>query len=752
MRRALFLLALLLMALGTAAQERERSPSFLERQLESLVPGLQVEGLQGTWRAAPQARRITLSDSQGVWLEMEDVLLDLAPTSLLRGVLRLERLEAKRARLARLPQPDPQVPTASEAKPSDQMLPALPSLPVDVVLERLAVERLELDEAVVGQAAVFTLEGEASLTSGRLEADLALRRLDRGGNAQVNLTLAPAHDKLEATVALREEPGGLVPTLLGQPERPLSLDLSLTGPASSAALSLQAAMGPGITASVQGTVRALPDGSYGAKLAGEAGAAPLLPLDLAALAFPARFSLNADRPAGEPLALHVLSLEAPAGTADVTGTLDLVREVPDLTLKLQLREAGRFAALLPAGMAWEAIRAEARVTGRLAAPELSLQARPEGFRTGISQGDAVLGPTPQLVLDGALPGPRLDARLEGAAGRLTATGTLAEPFAFNAHLFLPRLAVLGSGSEGALEVRVQASGKLTDPDLVVSAESGRIAVAGHVLEGLSLNARIAAVASAPRGTATLDGKLDGMPLALAFRGRPEGSIVQVEQGEVRLGPARLQVSGRLDPTGPVFDGTAKLETEDLTPLGRLGSMADLAGRLTLEATLQPRNGKQGFEARLDAPRLAYAGTEGSLQATAAGTPSALDWTLQGRATEGAVSSRGSVAQKNGGWQLTLAALEAQAMGETLRLAGATHVTLGGDGGIALEPTVLALARGGRVEARGRWGPEQVDATAKVIALPLALAGRFAPGVKPHGTLVADIRATGPVAKPEIRER
>ncbi|MCB4821100.1 translocation/assembly module TamB domain-containing protein [Roseicella aerolata] len=757
MRRATLLLVLLLpllalLALGTAAQEQEHSPSFLERQLESLVPGLRVEGLQGTWRAAPRARRITLSDAQGVWLELQDVRLDLAPTSLVRGVLRLEMLEAQQARVERLPVPDPQAAPAPEAAPSDQVLPALPSLPVDVALDRLAVERLELGEAVAGQAAAFALDGKARLASGRLEAELGLRRLDAGGNAQVNLVLAPADDRLDATVTLREDPGGLVPMLLGQPDRPLDLDLRLAGPASGATLSVQAGMGSGIALNTQGTVRALSDGSYGAQLTGDAGAAPLLPPDLGPLAFPARFSLDVDRPAEAPIALRGLTVETPAGSADATGTLDLAREAPDLTARLRLQDSARFAALLPPGFAWESVQAEARVTGRLATPELRLQARPQGFASGIPQLDAVLGPAPGLALDAALPGPRLDARLEGAEGRLIATGTLAEPIALDARLSLPRLAVLGGGSEGALEARVQASGALADPDLVVTAESGRIAAAGRVLESLSLDARIATPATAPRGTATLEGRLDGMPLALLFRGQPEGSAVRIEQGEARLGPARLQVTGRLDPAGPVFDGRAQLEASDLAPLGRLGGVAGLAGRLSLEATLAPRDGQQGFEARLDAPRLGYNGTEGSLQATAAGTPSALDWTLQGRATEGAVSGRGRVAQENGGWRLDLAALEAQAMGEAVRLASPTRVRLGGDGGVDLAPTALAIARGGRIEARGRWGPERADLTATIAALPLALAERFVPDIQPQGTLSAELRATGPVARPEIRAK
>ena len=61
----------------------------------------------------------------------------------------------------------------------------------------------------------------------------------------------------------------------------------------------------------------------------------------------------------------------------------------------------------------------------------------------------------RATLKAALPGPSLDAVLEGAEGRLTAVGTLAEPIALDVRLSLPRLAVLGAGSDGALEARVR---------------------------------------------------------------------------------------------------------------------------------------------------------------------------------------------------------------------------------------------------------------------------------------------------------
>lgn len=193
MRRLLPLLLLLLAAaLGASAQQDERAvaPSFLERQLQSLVPGLQVEGLEGAWRAAPRARRITLADSQGVWLALEDVRLNIAPTALLRGVLRLEGLEAQRMEVRRLPAADPNAP-APPPDPNSGVIPALPDLPVDLALDRLAVSELVLQEPVLGQAARFALEGQGRLGEGRLTARLDLRRLDAEGRAAIDLALDP---------------------------------------------------------------------------------------------------------------------------------------------------------------------------------------------------------------------------------------------------------------------------------------------------------------------------------------------------------------------------------------------------------------------------------------------------------------------------------------------------------------------------------------------------------------------------------
>ena len=752
----LILLPVLVVAGALAWVNTEGGREFLERQAAGFVPGLRIEGLRGPLPGHLGFARLGYADAEGEWVVLEDGRIDLDLWALTSGTFRVERLEAARVAVARLPAAGPEAPPSP---PGETVLPSLPSLPVAVALDRLAIGRIELGAPVLGQAAVFSLAGDAKLESGGLLAALDLQRLDAEARAALQLALTPAADRLSARLTFDEAPGGLVAGFIPPPQgedgrgwgdAPLHLAMTLDGPASGAALDLRAGIGEAVGLQAAGVVRATPDGGYGATLRGEARAAPLLPADIRPLAMPLGFTLDTDLPANRRLALRDLSLTLPAGTVTATGGVDLGTEALDLRLVLALVESRRFGALLPAGLAWTGVAAEARVTGTIAAPAIDMTAQPQGLATGVAQADAVLGPAPTLALKAALPGPILDAVVTGAEGRLAAKGTLAEPIALDVEASLPRLEVLGAGSEGALEARVHAAGKLADPDLTVSATSGRIAAAGRVLEGLRLQAQIATPASAPRGTANLVATLDGMPVSLDFRGRPDGDAVRIEAAEARLGPARLTASGRLDPAAQLFDGSARLEATDLAPLGRLAGVAGLAGRLVLEAALAPRDGVQGFEVKLDAPRLGYAGQEGNLAATVAGTPQALDWTLRGRATAGDLSGRGRVTAANGGWRLDLAALEAKAMEETIRLTGPARVQLGGDGGVEVANLALAIGNGGRVQAAGRWGPERADMGLTIAALPLTLAQRFAPDLAPRGMLSGEVRATGPVAKPEIR--
>ena len=716
------------------------------------VPGLTIEGLRGPLPSKAGASRITMADADGVWLTMEDARFALDFSALRRRELRIEAVEASRIEISRPPLPAPDSPPPAPRAPSDGVLPRLPELPVSIALDRLAIGRLEIGEPVAGTAAAFSVLADARLGDGTLRADLDMRRLDAEGSVALDLRLSPAEDRLHAKASVREGPGGVVPTLLKQAGQPFELDLALDGPASGAALDLRASLGPDLALTVGGEVRAAPDGAAGATLDGKARVKALLPPDAAPLAEEADFSLRADLGADRRVAVDRLVVRVPAGALSATGQANLSTEALDLRLALNLSEAERFRPLVPETVAWRAIGAEARIGGTFAEPSLDLQVRPDALSTGTPQADALLGPAPRITVRAALPGPRFDASLDGAAVAFTAKGSVAEAISVDARLSVPDLGVLGAGSEGALEVDLHAEGPRADPDISLQARSGRIEAGGRALERLVLNANVKRPISAPTVDANAAGEIEGLPISLAVRGRPDGQVLQLEEGTAQLGPARLVVNGRFDTAATVFEGTARLEASDLAPLGRLAGQTGLAGRLVMEATLdRAPDGEQAFDVRLDAPRLVYAGNDGTLRATAKGTPSALEWTVQGRATEGSVSGRGKVSvPENGGRRLDLEALEAQGLGETLRLVSPAQVVLDADGGVRLPGLAVALGRGGRLQAAGRWGPERADLTATLTSLPLSLAGRFAPDLRPDGTVSAEVRATGPVGQPEVR--
>ncbi|MBU8536614.1 translocation/assembly module TamB domain-containing protein [Falsiroseomonas tokyonensis] len=751
----LFLAAMLLPGGKVTAQDdAARDPSFLERRLEALIPGLRVEGLEGALRGAPTADRITLSDQLGVWLTLRDVRLNLARTALLRGVVRLEALEAALLRVDRLPVAAPAaIPTQAGEQPAPGqggVLPGLPDLPVDLALDRLVVQRLELDPAVLGQAAAFSLTGSAALQSGRLAADLALRRLDREGSITLDLSLAPGEDRLNAQLAVQEPEGGLVPSLLGLPQHPLSLTLSLDGPAAGAALTAAARLGPDIALEAEGTIRALADGAFGAQLRGQLQAAPLLPVPDAGAFFPLRFTLDADRPAEGLLTLTQLQVETPVGQASAAGTLDLAQEVPELTLQLALGDSAPLRALLPPGLAWDSLRGEMRVTGTFAAPQLRLEATPQGLATGIAQADAVLGDSPTLSGTAAPAPRRVDLVVQGAAGRLGVAGSLAAPLDATARLSLPRLEVLGPASSGALEAVARLGGTLADPTITLNASSDRITLAGRVLEGLGLEARIENPTTAPRAQAQLQATLEGLPLELALRGQPQGALLQLDQARLSLGPAVLTATGLIDPDALLFDGSARLEAGALAPLARLAGLAGLEGRLQAQGSFAPRDGVQGFDLRLDAPRLAYAGSAGRIAATVEGTPQAMAWSVQAEAEQGAVSANGRLLAVEQGWRLNLAALRAEALGQAIGLAAPAQIVLGADGGLRLaSPLGLTVPHGGRVQLAGRWGPQRADLSATLSSIPAALTGPFLPELSPEGSLSGTVRVTGPVAEPVV---
>lgn len=214
--------------------EEEDAGGFIVGLLEDALSGdnrnIRVTGLEGTLSGRATIDRLTVSDDQGVWLTLEDAVLDWNRLALVRGRFSVNELSADEIVVARAPNPPENPPLPDpEAAPFQ-----IPELPVSVEIGQLAVDRLELGEPLLGRSAVLGIEGSLSLADGALETALEARRLDRRGDA---LTLQASYSNETRVIGLdldfREEAGGLVATLLDVPdEPPMRLAVEGEGPVS----------------------------------------------------------------------------------------------------------------------------------------------------------------------------------------------------------------------------------------------------------------------------------------------------------------------------------------------------------------------------------------------------------------------------------------------------------------------------------------------------------------------------------------
>ncbi|WP_371156732.1 translocation/assembly module TamB domain-containing protein [Jannaschia sp. 2305UL9-9] len=231
MRRLLFPLAIIAATPVTAqdaAEDRDRG--FLTALIEDNLsaPGLSVriDGFEGALSSTATLDALTISDDEGAWLRLEDVVLDWNRSALLRGRLEVEELSAALISVARAPLPAEGVDALPDAGASGF---SLPDLPVSVDIEQLRADRIELGAALLGQDLALSLEAQAQLADGSASATLQASRLD-GVDGSFDIAAAFDGDTTELTIDLdiSEGEGGLASTLMQLPGAP-AIDLTIAG-------------------------------------------------------------------------------------------------------------------------------------------------------------------------------------------------------------------------------------------------------------------------------------------------------------------------------------------------------------------------------------------------------------------------------------------------------------------------------------------------------------------------------------------
>ena len=207
-----------------AQDDKTRLTRYLEDTLSGLGREVQIEGFRGALSSRATMDKLTIADAKGIWLTLNDVVLDWDRAAILGGRIEINELTAASIELARLP--------VSKAAISPEATPfSLPDLPVSIRIGALRADRVTIGASVLGMAATASLNGELELTAGEGRADLEIRRLDGPrGTLNLNASYANATRILSIDMALDEAAGGIVATLARLPDRP-ALEFAITGQA-----------------------------------------------------------------------------------------------------------------------------------------------------------------------------------------------------------------------------------------------------------------------------------------------------------------------------------------------------------------------------------------------------------------------------------------------------------------------------------------------------------------------------------------
>ena len=215
-----------LLALLVAAYSWIESDSG-RRFVISQIEGLELENgmkigigeLDGSLFGALTIRGLTLSDPQGVFLQVPEAELDWRPLAYLSNHVDVRSLTAQDARLLRLPQ-------FREVPPSDD--PLLPDLDIDI--GTFLIERFVAEAEVSGEQRILTLAGDAHIADGRALVNFSGETLgDRNGDRLLlALDAVPEEDLLDIDLSLFAPQTGVIAALVGL-DAPLQVNLAGKG-------------------------------------------------------------------------------------------------------------------------------------------------------------------------------------------------------------------------------------------------------------------------------------------------------------------------------------------------------------------------------------------------------------------------------------------------------------------------------------------------------------------------------------------
>lgn len=204
--------------------DRGRIVAFIEDNLSGAGRQVILRDFEGALSSRATASQLTIADDQGIWLTVNDIVLDWNRSALLTGSLSVNELTAAEIIVERAPVADAEAP-APEATGF-----SLPELPVSVDIGKISAARVVLGESLIGQPVEGTVEAALALSGGAGSASLSINRTDDGPDGDIELTAGydNASRRLSIDLKAKEAANGIAVNLLGVPGAPAA-DLSIQG-------------------------------------------------------------------------------------------------------------------------------------------------------------------------------------------------------------------------------------------------------------------------------------------------------------------------------------------------------------------------------------------------------------------------------------------------------------------------------------------------------------------------------------------
>jgi len=807
---AVALLVVLLGFFLFIAGNTEPGRAMIEKLTHRLTSGqVSLVGLSGSFPQRMEVQHFELSDERGVWLTADRVMLDWSPLALLARRVQIDAVHAAIVDMQRLPEPSPKaqggpasIPRIDVAKLTVELLKLgsqLAGSPASLVLQGNAHLRSVRDMVIDASAHRIDGDGEYKLQlrfdAKRMDAALNLHE-PAGGPlenllqlpglgalaASMNLSGPRAAERLELSIDAGAFHGSAQGTL-NLDDFSADLDFAFDSPALTPRTDL-AWQRASVNGRWQGSVKAphadahievdqlrVPGGTQLAALKGDvtadAGSATLHAI-IGGLRIPGpRPQILQDSPIKIDASMRLDQATRPVDLTASHRLFSLQATTADsaafsagqgsATLELKLPNLGELAALVGQDVRGSAlVKAQVRSDGTTVHLVLGANA---ALRAGAQVWSGAVGDSASLQLSGALTEGAIaieNMKFTGRAVSLTASGEVSRPQRRSADQGPATLHARWNFDASDLKSlspelagTLNASGTMDGPITAFGGQaqlSATLSVRNSSRNTLSAAVKMRGLPSAPSGTVSAQGVLDGAPLHVdvAVERAQAGSVrALIQRAEWKSAQAQGDIT--IASAVPQSHGQVRLQMGQLADLRNLLD-ANLAGSIAATLALRPDRGRTIAELHVDARDIAAGKFVGNAQLAAEGVTDAAAFKLDVQVPDlgGAKASLTAAGTLNlEARKIALASAAADYHGQKLRLLSPAQIALAN--GLAVDELKIG-AQQAVLDLKGEISPA-LDVSASLSGVQPPLVNAFAPGLLSSGTIEAHAQLQGSFASP-----